>query len=151
MKEFTPEEKEQLQAMVDGQSVERGLQRRYHCLLRRLAANLIDWMILYLVLGILLMALLPMRRIYYLEFLLTWLYYAIMESSSKQATVGKMALGIVVTDLNGKRVSFGRATGRHFGKILSGLILGFGFIMAAFTEKGQALHDIIAGCLVLRT
>lgn len=78
-----------------------------------------------------------------------WLYFALMESSSKQATLGKMALSIIVTDMNGNRLTFGRATGRYFGKILSGLILYIGFIMAAFTEKKQALHDMIAGCLVV--
>jgi uncharacterized RDD family membrane protein YckC len=80
----------------------------------------------------------------------TWLYYAIMESSSKQATVGKMALGIMVTDLGGGRTGFGRATGRYFAKILSPLILGIGFIMIAFTERKQGLHDMIAGTLVIR-
>jgi uncharacterized RDD family membrane protein YckC len=79
-----------------------------------------------------------------------WLYYALMESSRKQATLGKMALGIYVTDLNGNRISFGKATGRYFGKIISALILYIGFIMAGFTEKKQALHDIMAGCLVLK-
>jgi uncharacterized RDD family membrane protein YckC len=61
-----------------------------------------------------------------------------------------MALGIRVTDLDGGRISFGRATGRYFGKILSGLILGIGFLMAAFTERKQALHDLLAGTLVVR-
>lgn len=78
-----------------------------------------------------------------------WLYFALMESSSKQGTLGKMALGIVVTDLNGNRISFGRATGRYFGKILSTLIFYIGYIMAGFTEKKQALHDMVAGCLVV--
>jgi uncharacterized RDD family membrane protein YckC len=78
-----------------------------------------------------------------------WLYYALMESSSKQATLGKLALGIVVTDLGGNRVSFGRATGRYFGKIVSGMIMCIGYIMAGFTERKQALHDIMASCLVV--
>jgi uncharacterized RDD family membrane protein YckC len=78
-----------------------------------------------------------------------WLYYAFMESSTNQGTLGKMALGIKVTDLNGSRISFGKATGRYFGKIVSGMILYIGFIMAGFTEKKQALHDIMAGCLVV--
>ncbi|HEY5614918.1 MAG TPA: RDD family protein [Bacteroidota bacterium] len=78
-----------------------------------------------------------------------WLYYALMESSAKQATLGKMALSIVVTDMNGNRISFGRATGRYFGKILSSLIFYIGYIMVAFTEKKQGLHDMIAGCLVV--
>ncbi len=80
---------------------------------------------------------------------LEWLYFALMESSQKQATLGKLALGIVVTDLNGQRITFGRATGRYFGKIVSGLILYIGFIMAAFTERKQALHDMMASTLVV--
>ena len=80
---------------------------------------------------------------------ITWLYYAFQESSPQQATLGKQALGIIVTDLNGNQISFARATGRYFSKILSGLILLIGYIMAAFTEKKQALHDIIAGTLVV--
>ena len=80
-----------------------------------------------------------------------WLYYTLMESSAKQATLGKMAMEIYVTDLNGDRISFGRATGRYFGKILSSLIFFIGYIMAAFTEKKQALHDKLAGTLVVRS
>jgi uncharacterized RDD family membrane protein YckC len=79
-----------------------------------------------------------------------WLYFALMESSSKQATVGKMVLGLEVTDLEGHRISFGRATGRYFGKILSGAIFSIGYIMAGFTQQKQALHDILAGCLVVK-
>jgi len=79
----------------------------------------------------------------------SWIYYAGFESSSFKATPGKLVLGMEVTDLNGQRISFLRATGRYFAKIISGLILFIGFIMAAFTEKKQALHDIIAGCLVV--
>ena len=78
-----------------------------------------------------------------------WLYYALMETSVNQGTLGKMALGIKVTDLSGNRVTFGKATGRYFGKIVSGMILYIGYIMAGFTEKKQALHDIMAGCLVV--
>ena len=64
--------------------------------------------------------------------------------------MGKKVLGLRVTDLNGSRISFAKATGRHFGKILSGLILGIGFIMIAFTEQKQGLHDMLAGTLVLK-
>jgi len=81
--------------------------------------------------------------------LLKWLYFALMESSAKQATLGKMALGIKVVDLNGSRISFGKATGRYFGKIISALILYIGFMMAGWTVRKQALHDIMAGCLVI--
>ncbi len=77
------------------------------------------------------------------------LYFAIMESSSKQATLGKMVLGIVVTDTDGKRISFGRALGRNLAKIISQIILFIGYLMIAFTEKKQGLHDIMANCLVV--
>ena len=79
---------------------------------------------------------------------MVWIYFAAFESSSKQATPGKMALGIKVTDLNGRRIGFGKATGRFFGKYLSGFII-IGLIMVAFTEKKQGLHDMMAGCLVV--
>ncbi len=80
-----------------------------------------------------------------------WIYEAAMESSSKQATIGKMVLALRVTDLEGRRISFTRATGRHFAKIISAMILLIGYIMAGFTERKQALHDILAGTLVQRT
>ncbi|MGB6429157.1 MAG: RDD family protein [Candidatus Acidiferrales bacterium] len=80
-----------------------------------------------------------------------WLYFAKMESSEKQATIGKKMLGIYVTDVNGQRLTFGRASGRFFAKIITNLIpAGIGWIMAGFTEKKQALHDMIAGTLVWR-
>jgi uncharacterized RDD family membrane protein YckC len=82
-------------------------------------------------------------------FLFAWVYFSGMESSPFQATIGKVAVGIYVADLQGQRISFGRATGRFFGKILSGAILLIGYLMAGFTEKKQALHDTMAGCLVL--
>lgn len=82
--------------------------------------------------------------------LMAWPYFALMESSSKQATLGKLALGLAVTDASGGRISFGRATGRYFGKILSGMSCYLGFIMAGFTDRKQALHDIMANCLVVR-
>jgi len=82
--------------------------------------------------------------------ILNWLYYALFESSEWRGTLGKKALGLEVTDLNGNRIDFARASGRFFAKILSVLILWIGFIMAGITEKKQALHDILAGCLVIR-
>jgi uncharacterized RDD family membrane protein YckC len=77
-------------------------------------------------------------------------YHAAMESSPLRATVGKLLLGVKVTDLSGRRIPFVRALGRFAGKIVSFLILGIGFVMAAFTEKHQALHDLIAGTLVMK-
>ena len=62
----------------------------------------------------------------------------------------KKALGLSVTDLSGNRIGFGRATGRYFAKILSGLILLIGFIMVAFTQRKQGLHDMLAGTLVYK-
>jgi uncharacterized RDD family membrane protein YckC len=83
--------------------------------------------------------------------LLAWIYNAGMESSRHQGTLGKMALGLIVTDSQGRPIGFGHATGRYFAKLITGLIpLGIGYAMAGFTEKKQALHDMIAGCLVLR-
>jgi len=81
--------------------------------------------------------------------LTSWIYFAAFESSEGQATLGKKALGIKVTDLDGKRISFGRASGRFFAMYLSAVLLCIGFIMIAFTKKKQGLHDIIAGCLVV--
>jgi uncharacterized RDD family membrane protein YckC len=85
-----------------------------------------------------------------MSILIGWLYFSLLESSSWQGTVGKKVLGLRVTDLNGNRISFGRATGRYFGMILSSMICFIGFIMVAFTEKKQGLHDMIAGTLVLK-
>ncbi len=78
----------------------------------------------------------------------SWLYEAFMLSSPYQATLGKMIFGMKVTDLSGNRISFARATGRHFAKWLSGMILGVGYIMVGFTERKQGLHDMLAGTLV---
>jgi len=89
-------------------------------------------------------------RLSLIRTVLNWLYYALLESSAWQATLGKKALGLEVTDMQGMRISFGRATGRFFAKIISSIILFIGFIMAGFTEKKQALHDMIAGTLVIR-
>lgn len=79
-----------------------------------------------------------------------WLYYALMESSSKQATLGKMILNLKVTDLNGNRISFAQASGRYFGKIISSILFMIGYIMAGFTNKKQALHDMMSDCLVVK-
>ena len=81
----------------------------------------------------------------------SWLYEAFMLSSPYQATLGKMIFGMKVTDLNGNRISFGRATGRHFAKWLSGMVLCIGYIMVGFTERKQGLHDLLAGTLVRRS
>jgi len=81
----------------------------------------------------------------------SWLYEALMESSSYQATLGKMIFGMKVTDLSGTRISFARATGRHFAKFISGMFLCFGFITVGFTQRKQGWHDMIAETLVRRS
>jgi uncharacterized RDD family membrane protein YckC len=81
---------------------------------------------------------------------IAWLYFAIQESGPQQATLGKRALNIKVTDLAGNRISFGRATGRYFAKALSDLILGIGYLMMLWDKRSQALHDRLAGTLVVK-
>ena len=85
-----------------------------------------------------------------LSVLMNWLYFALMESSRHQGTVGKLVLNIKVTDYNFGKISFGRATGRFFGKYISSFILMIGYIMAGLTEKKQALPDMMASCYVIR-
>ncbi len=78
-----------------------------------------------------------------------WLYYAGFESSRSQATPGKVLMHAQVTDLEGTRVSFARATLRFFAKFISLVIVFIGFVMIGLTKKKQGLHDKIAGCLVI--
>jgi uncharacterized RDD family membrane protein YckC len=91
-----------------------------------------------------------MRKFFLVIVVLEWLYYALLESSAWRATLGKKALGLEVTDLGGARITFGRATGRYFARYISFFTLGIGYIMAGLTQKKQALHDMIAGTLVIR-
>lgn len=86
---------------------------------------------------------------YAVNALIAWLYFASTESSDWQATLGKRLLGLEVTDEAGEKISFLRATGRYFGKVLSALPLGLGFLMIFATQDNQALHDKLASCLVL--
>ncbi|MEO7068532.1 MAG: RDD family protein [Rhodanobacter sp.] len=80
---------------------------------------------------------------------LAWLYFAFCESSAWQATIGKLALGIRVTDMHGNRISFPRALGRYGAKIISTLLLCIGLLMVAWTRRKQGLHDLMADTLVL--
>jgi len=86
----------------------------------------------------------------FISLVIHWLYFSLLESGEAQATVGKKVMKLRVKDEKGRRISFGRATGRYFSKILSGLTIDFGYIMAAFMPRNQALHDIIAGTVVVR-
>lgn len=82
--------------------------------------------------------------------LLDWLYYALLESSPKQGTLGKQAFQIVVTDSKGNRISFVRSTLRFYTRFLTSLTLGIGYIMILFTQKHQALHDLFADTIVIQ-
>lgn len=84
-----------------------------------------------------------------LSIVITAGYYAWFHASHSMATPGKMAVGIKVVRLSGERISLARGIGRYFATILSGLILGIGFLMAAFTDRKQALHDMICDTLVV--
>jgi len=105
--------------------------------------NLDDW---YAALG------LGATVLFFLFYILvSWLYHAFMESSAWQGTIGKRALGLVVTDIGGAKVTFGRASGRYFSRLVSSMIpLGIGYLLAGFTRQKQALHDLLSNCLVLR-
>jgi len=74
----------------------------------------------------------------------------LMESSKFGGTLGKMAVNIKVVDMEGNPISFGRATGRYFSRIITNMTFLIGYIIAGFTEKKQALHDLIASCLVIQ-
>lgn len=82
------------------------------------------------------------------SFIFPWLYEALTTSSDWQGTPGKKIIGLRVTDLQNRKISFWRATGRYFAKIISALLLMIGYFMAGFTARKQALHDMIAGTLV---
>ena len=134
---------------------------------RRFIAYTIDCVVLYVAVGLVIGAayalvgspvtedggIRPLFLLLYALFLIGfWLYFTLMESGEGQATLGKRALAIVVTDDAGRRIGFGRANGRFFGKcLLTGLVpFGIGFMLAGWTAKKQALHDMIAGTLVIR-
>ncbi len=106
----------------------------------------IDWIVVAI--GLAVLAMLSSVGVVF-GLAIPWIYEALMLSSEKQATLGKIALGVIVTDTAGGRLTFGRATGRHFAKYLSSLLFGIGFIMAAFTQRKQALHDLMAQTLVV--
>lgn len=120
-------------------AVQSGQSAIYAGFWRRFAAFLLDWLIIGAV-----SSLLPAASV-----LVSWLYYAVLESSEKQATAGKMALSMVVTDVNGNRISFVTATVRYFSKILSAIVLGLGFVWIAVDSRKQGWHDKMAGTFVV--
>jgi uncharacterized RDD family membrane protein YckC len=88
--------------------------------------------------------------LFFLGSVIAILYWSLMESSKYQATVGKLALGLKVTDMDGNSLDFVKALVRNVCKIISSLIMGIGYLMVGFTEKKQGLHDIIANTLVVK-
>jgi len=82
--------------------------------------------------------------------IISWLYFATQESSGWMATLGKRAMGLAVQGVDGRQLSFSRASIRWLGRLASGMVLGLGYVLAAFTERRQALHDLIAGTVVVQ-
>ena len=119
---------------------------------RRFLAALLDGIILFipnLIIELLLIQDSPVTS-WLLTIGLGWIYAAGLESSSAQATWGKQALGISVTTTSGDRISFAQATGRHFGKWVSALILFIGYLMMLWDDQKQTLHDKMANTLVVK-
>ena len=83
------------------------------------------------------------------EFFLCWVYFAGMESSPMQGTIGKILTGIKVIDLRGERINIATASVRYIGKGLSFLLFFIGYLMVPFSPKKQGLHDILSECLVV--
>lgn len=113
----------------------------YANLVQRLFAYLIDFAVFIMIAKVF--------RIPTPGLIIWWLYYALLESSDMQATVGKMVMGLKVTDMNGKKIGFWKASIRHFTKYISMMFLWFGYIIALFTSRHQTLHDIFADCIVI--
>ena len=106
--------------------------------------RILAWCIDLLVIG----AIMAFFRNGFIAMVGAWLYFAIMESSHYQGTLGKILLGLKVADLNGRPIDFAKATIRHFAKYLSNILM-LGYLLAFFTEKNQALHDLLAACIVV--
>ena len=120
----------------------------------RLLAYIIDAMILGAITYPLIQVLNSMgigdRYTNVLSIAISWMYFAVFESSDWMASPGKKVLGLIVTDEQGREITVGRATRRYFAKILSALLLGLGFVMIAFTARKQGLHDKMFHTLVLK-
>ena len=113
----------------------------------RLAASFIDGLVIFI--PIMLISIIPIIGMIG-GIVVSWLYFALMESGERGASLGKRALNLqVVSADNLDRIGFGRATGRFFGRYLSMLILYIGYLMQPFTARKQALHDLISGTVVV--
>ncbi|MEH7097798.1 RDD family protein [Neobacillus vireti] len=111
---------------------------------KRFLAYFIDSLILYI----------PLYMVFgeyafIFNLLFSWIYFAWMESSKLQATLGKKVFGLKVINQSGRKITFKRAVGRYFAKYISALTLGIGYLMAAFTKRKQGLHDKIANTFII--
>lgn len=135
---------------VSGKNISGGVDKIYAGFWLRLVAFVIDGIIIGFAGSFIQYFLVTFPSLMYIALiLLGWLYASLMESSNFQATIGKIVMSLQVQDMNGKRISFLRATVRHFSSFISFLLFFAGYIMIGFTKKKQGLHDIIAGCLVV--
>jgi len=129
----------------------------YASFVQRLVAYIVDGLIVgiaQVIIGFILGAILPASLASVVSGVIGLIigigYFAYLESSEKQATIGKQLMKLKVTDIDGGRISMGTAILRYLAKILSALILMVGFLMVLFTEKKQGLHDILAKTLVYK-
>jgi uncharacterized RDD family membrane protein YckC len=125
------------------------VQKRFGGFWVRVVAYFLDAILLVIAQVILMQIIKNEATLQGVNFLLTWLYFAGLESMAG-ATLGKMVLGLSVTDEQGNNISFLRATGRYFAKIISALILCIGYIMVAWDGRKQGLHDKMAVTLVVK-
>lgn len=143
------------------------MEKEYAGFWRRLAAHIIDNIIIYIAMYIVAQFMLPevidktspeeiakanalAERFSILFFAVSASYEILMTSSEKQATIGKMAVGIKIIDEQGNKITLINAVFRYFGKMLSALLLGIGYIMIAFHPQKRGLHDIIANTYVVK-
>lgn len=126
------------------------MMQSYSDISRRLIASMIDTsVIIFLFMFVELITETLDEALFYILFILTiWAYFVLQESSTLKSTVGKQAVNIIVTDLNGNRISFTQATKRFIMKILAVIPFFAGFLLILITSKKQAFHDIVAKTVV---
>lgn len=122
----------------------------YSSFFRRFIASIIDIFVVILLFVFIQLITETLDETFFcvLFFLMMWIYFAFQESSTRKGTVGKQAMNLIVTDLNGNKISFKQATKRFIMKILAAIPLFTGFLSIFFTSKKQAFHDIIAKTVV---
>jgi len=122
----------------------------------RVVAFIVDYALLLILGGAMLMGAVSaggtelVVPVYLLWMLIGFLYWPVLESTSLRATIGKAMVGLVVADIDGGGLPFVRSLLRNLAKIISAIPLFIGFLLAAFTTRKQALHDLITKAVVLR-